>query len=251
MGRQQFLERMLSSARLKPYMDAAKQDVDRAEQLYRFNSRLAGALHVQLSHFEVILRNTIDSALQTWISSDDWTSDQIPANYVHTLIAGQLDRARSFATQASNERRPGHPRAGQVTHDDVVTQLSFGAWSTLLGESAACAASSTKKLAAEAVWVHALSAAFPYQRSNDMQADRERLGKRVQRITDLRNRVSHQENLLEVKVPRRLNDMIAVLASINPAYPGWFMSGSKLRAIAKSDPRAGWERGHSRSLAWK
>ena len=33
---------------------------------YRWNTRLAGALHSQLSYFEVLTRNAMNNALQDW-----------------------------------------------------------------------------------------------------------------------------------------------------------------------------------------
>ncbi|MGM5595041.1 hypothetical protein QZG57_09155 [Corynebacterium glucuronolyticum] len=57
------LEAMLGSARFQKYYEAAAQDVDRAGGLYRWNTRLAGEFHAQLSYFEILLRNAMDSAV--------------------------------------------------------------------------------------------------------------------------------------------------------------------------------------------
>ncbi|MDK8684621.1 hypothetical protein [Corynebacterium pseudodiphtheriticum] len=60
------LETMLGAARFKTYYTAAGNDTEKAVALYRWNTRLAGALHSQLSYFEVLTRNAMNNALQDW-----------------------------------------------------------------------------------------------------------------------------------------------------------------------------------------
>lgn len=69
---------------------------------------------------------------------------------------------------------------------------------------------------------------------------RESSGKKVERLTRLRNRVSHQENLLETNVRGRLNDLITVLRAIDKSYPSWAMENSQVRRVAQEDPRKSW-----------
>lgn len=54
------LETMLGAARFKTYYTAAGNDTEKAVALYRWNTRLAGALHSQLSYFEVLTRNAMN-----------------------------------------------------------------------------------------------------------------------------------------------------------------------------------------------
>lgn len=60
------LDAMLGAARFETYYLAAGGDTVRAVQLYRWNTRLAGAFHTQLSYFEVLTRNAMNSTLQDW-----------------------------------------------------------------------------------------------------------------------------------------------------------------------------------------
>ncbi|WBT09416.1 hypothetical protein PAB09_03570 [Corynebacterium sp. SCR221107] len=46
------LDAMLGAARFEKYYTTAGEDVEKAVQLYRWNTRLAGALHSQISYFE-------------------------------------------------------------------------------------------------------------------------------------------------------------------------------------------------------
>lgn len=60
------LETMLGAARFKTYYTAAGNDTEKPVALYRWSTRLAGALHSQLSYFEVLTRNAMNNALQGW-----------------------------------------------------------------------------------------------------------------------------------------------------------------------------------------
>lgn len=65
------------------------------------------------------------------------------------------------------------------------------------------------------------------------------IGRKLNLIRLMRNRVAHHDSLLDVKPLHRLNDMLAVLAAIDPWCPDWFMQGSDLRNLVEQDPRRG------------
>ena len=48
------LDIMLGTGSFKKRYIGADQNVERAVQIYRWNNRLAGAFHAQLSHLEVL-----------------------------------------------------------------------------------------------------------------------------------------------------------------------------------------------------
>lgn len=132
-------------------------------------------------------------------------------------------------------KTPNHPRYGQpVSHDDIVAQLTFGSWSSLLGEGL----SWQRACETDTLWYDALHNAFPYARIN--ASGRRYIGKRLERMRQLRNRIPHQENLLRINVNDRLRDMLTVLSSIDPNYPTWAMADSRVRQVAREDPRKQW-----------
>ncbi|WIM70782.1 hypothetical protein [Corynebacterium suedekumii] len=59
------LDAMLGAARFEKYFAVAGEDVEKAVQLYRWNTRLAGAFHSQLSYFEVPTFFTQDGRTRT------------------------------------------------------------------------------------------------------------------------------------------------------------------------------------------
>lgn len=125
---------------------------------------------------------------------------------LYRLIQSPLKNARRRAESEaqSRSRHQNHPRYGQpVSHDDIVAQLTFGSWSSLLGEGS----SWQRACETDTLWYDALHNAFPYARIN---------------------------------VNDRLRDMLTVLSSIGPNYPTWAMADSRVRQVAREDPRKQW-----------
>lgn len=229
---------MLGSARFERYYLAAAQDVGRAVQLYRWNTQLAGAFHSQLSYFEVLTRNAMNRALQDWnvekTGHRDWALEQQSAQLLYDMLGSPARQARRRAQKESRRRRNGHVRKNApLGHDDVVAQFTFGSWSNLLGE-----ALPVHRPNAQILWKECLHKAFPNVDRADQS--RESIGKKFERLTHLRNRISHQENLLETNVRSRLNDVLTILKAIDDSYPGWALVGSQVRRVAREDPRKTW-----------
>ena len=66
------------------------------------------------------------------------------------------------------------------------------------------------------------------------------LGRQLDTLRKLRNRVAHHDNLLEVNVVHRLNGMLSVLGQINPDLATLASAKNTLRRLAKEDPRTLW-----------
>ena len=69
---------------------------------------------------------------------------------------------------------------------------------------------------------------------------REYVGKRLERLRQLRNRVSHHENLLRVNLNDRMKDVATALNAIDPNCASWAFHGSRVRSVARADPRNSW-----------
>lgn len=134
------LDTMLGAARFETYYMAAGKDIEKAVALYRWNTRLAGALHSQLSYFEVLTRNAMNNALQDWNDKEkgsrDWSLEHQSAQLLYDMFKGPMGQARKWARKESQRRRNGHARKNApLSHDDVIAQLTLGNWSNLLGEA--------------------------------------------------------------------------------------------------------------------
>lgn len=85
------------------------------------------------------------------------------------------------------------------------------------------------------LWRVSLCRSFPHADPSD--SGRKKLGKQLERVRKLRNRVAHHDSLLDVEVLRRLNDMLAVLRAVDSRLPSLVMTRNRIRSILKEDPR--------------
>lgn len=134
------LDTMLGAARFETYYMVAGKDIEKAVALYRWNTRLAGALHSQLSYFEVLTRNAMNNALQDWNDKEkgsrDWSLEHQSAQLLYNMFKGPMGQARKWARKESQRRRNGHAhKNAPLSHDDVIAQLTLGNWPNLLGEA--------------------------------------------------------------------------------------------------------------------
>ncbi len=115
----------LSLPRLSPYLLACAGDLEGALRLYSWNLRVSAAFFMDVSTLEVALRNTIDRQLRSTYHRED--SDQPWYQQVHfgSEGAAQVERAQSQAL------RRGRSLA---TQNDVIAQLTFGFWKSLLSK---------------------------------------------------------------------------------------------------------------------
>lgn len=224
------IEPFLSEARWETYRVEAARTGASAESLYVWNTQLAAALYEVLAHLECALRETIDTRLREWnaeqearrFSPDvgpgpDWA---LPGRAAAPLRAMVTKRCREASGRVRSRRVPGH--------DDVVAQLSFGIWITLIPKSSTNAKSSQFRL-----WEEALVHAFPHIG----EGGPEYLYRRLARLRDLRNRIAHHENLLAVKAEARLTDVLAILACIDQQLADYVAGVSQVREVAAMDPR--------------
>lgn len=234
---QRSLVSLLGSARSGVYLTAAAGDAARAGELYMWSTQVSGALHAQLSYVEIAVRNAIDPVLASWNAAQpglgrDWTDEHGAAAPLYGLLKDALSVARKNAVKESQRRPHNHGRHNApVTHDDMIAQLMFGSWVKLVH--------STDGSPRQAqLWSHAIHRAFPNVQGSD--AERIRLGRQLETMRRLRNRVAHHDNLLQVNIRARLNESLSLLAKIDQDFPTIAAGRSTLRRLSKSDPRLDW-----------
>lgn len=191
---------LLTSQRLQSYIDSTS-DQAAALALYQWNSEVARELFGILGHTEVILRNAIDGSLRQWARSieiDDW------------MDANDILRSRERNDIAMAIRRRQSAERG-FSHDDVVSELSFGFWRYLL---------SAKYEAT--LWTPAIRFAFP-----EMVGSPKQLRKASVRLHVLRNRIAHHEPIFARYLDRDRQDCLRLLSWIDPSAKAWVMSITK------------------------
>ncbi|NEG55147.1 hypothetical protein [Bifidobacterium platyrrhinorum] len=246
--------RYLADARFRVYLDYARERVPDADasrltelavRLYRWNVKASAVAIGYISFIEVFVRNAIDLQLREWISGQeitglsDWleTGKSDPVGRIRSLINSAdrdyLTDARNTALRKQKQwrRDQRHPRHGDgVTRDDVFSQLTFGTWDGMLSRSSR-----------DAELAHVLMGAFPNIESawqseirrmpkvvlpgNDGDSLEDRLRMelvvRLKSIRTIRNRISHDENLLRVEFPKLRHDMFFILNALGSECPNW------------------------------
>ncbi|GGL14547.1 hypothetical protein Sme01_18320 [Sphaerisporangium melleum] len=118
-----WMRRTLSAPRLAPYLLASGADAERAERLYYWNVEAAAAFYGPLHFLEVCLRNVLHDTLKGHFARSDWWQATALGDHNDRKIREAVARARENAGQYAG-RIPGP--------DDVVAELSFGFWVSLL-----------------------------------------------------------------------------------------------------------------------
>lgn len=224
------IEPYLSESRWATYNAEAGRAGASAESLYVWNSQLSSALFEVLGHLECALRQAIDGRLRVWNAAQD-TKRFIPgiaAGPEWAVTDWAAAPLRSLVQQKCREASNRVRRPGRPSHDDVVAQLSFGIWLSLIPRASRTSSSKQWRL-----WDEAIIHAFPHLRGSGPGY----IYKRLARLRDLRNRIAHHENLLAVNTEARLSDVLAILACIDQPLADYVAGVSRVREVAFLDPR--------------
>jgi hypothetical protein len=209
------LRARVAPARFDRYLIDANGDDVLALRLYEWNIRLSSAFHETLGQFEVLLRNALDTQLQSW----------------HRKLPGgdgrwYLDKARMPLQpkqwdQVASARRLARQGARQETHGKVVAELTFGFWRFLLDARYQ-----------PTLWAPVLRHAFPYLRPRVRKA----VYDPTERLNGLRNRIAHHEPIYDLPLDDRLRELLAVAGYICPTSAAWIWSTSPVEAALASRP---------------
>ncbi|MFF9582967.1 hypothetical protein [Streptomyces achromogenes] len=182
----------LSLPRLQRYIRAAHGDPRAAERLYWWNVEVSAALFGPLHCLELALRNALHTALVRHADRPDWWTVE-PLDERGRKI---VDEARRSCERRL--RRPRRPR--RVTPDDVVAELTFGFWVSLLASGYD-----------RHFWVPVLHAAFPGYRGR-----RDDLYRDLSSLVLLRNRVMHHEPVHHRHLAADHDSIYRVLGYLSP-----------------------------------
>lgn len=241
--REKIIHAYLGDPRLAPYMAACQNDGALAVELYEWNLQLGAAFQEIMMILEVAVRNAIDKQLRPWNVAQggnthnpgmNFTEEWIafPAIPLHGLMAVHTKNATSYAQTARGKRPPQHPRKrAPISHDDLLSQLSFGTWPSILPNPSQPQASIPRTR----LWEEAIVNAFPHAASG--AAGVQQICVPLKRLHNLRNRVAHGEQLLEVNVPARFSDVLRVLAPIDQELADWCVDVSRVRDVLKLRPK--------------
>lgn len=208
------LENLAGQPRLQTYRNSGVPPV----HLYQWNAAASAEIFMILGYLEIALRNHIDRALPS-----SWALPGQTPKSLYSLLKTPLRTAQNTAHKLADSK------GRELTHDDAVAQLSFGVWCHLIGKS-----NSASEHRQQDLWEIRCAAVF---KEPKYENNRVALGQRLERLRKLRNRIAHHENLLQVKLTKRLHDINWVLNSLDPNYVPFVMENSRIEELISQDPR--------------
>lgn len=217
-----FYRRHFGSARLKAYLTAGGGDPAVAGALYHWNARLAAALWVDLGHVEVALRNALDDRMQERHARRErpghWLDDP-----TRELGKGRLPGGRHAQPYLDihRARETVQRRRKPVTPDQIISETELGLWHQLV---------SRRQMF---LWPD-LAAAFPG--APDRRQDT--IGDLVTSLRELRNRIGHHHQLLDLPVERRHTELIMLARYLDPELERWVRDRTEVPAVLASRPGA-------------
>ncbi|WP_147268739.1 hypothetical protein [Sphaerisporangium album] len=180
---------LISRPRMAPYLLAANGDREAALRLYAWNLEISCAFAGALQYLEVVLRNAMDSRLASHHGRRDWWN--VPRLTLATYARGAIDKAETAGR-----------RRATFTPDDVMTELPFGFWVSLL---------SRRSDYYTQLWWPALRHEFPgypHHRPAALHND-------LDHLCRLRNRVAHCEPVHHRHLVKDFQNLLNVLACIS------------------------------------
>ena len=212
---------MLSYARLKKYIEEAKQyhvddEEDFALRLYAWNTALSAAFYGPLQTLEITLRNAVNEQLtiafgKTWynkgdkIKFDKYSVDEIERAKKHWKTTKKKEGKKNYTT------------------DDIVANISLGFWTNLLDRDY------------QTLWQSTTHKAF--QNGNlDKNLDRGKVYFRLKAIHVLRNRIAHHEPIFDRDLEKDLSDILDILDWINHVAKVWVEEHERLSDVLAMRP---------------
>lgn len=198
------IERGLSAARFRGYVEAAQGDRLSAIKRYERNTSLSEALYGVIQGFEVVFRNALNARLAS-VLGPEW------------YLGFHLNQAARQRVDEAARKILKHGKP--ITPDRMVAQLPFGFWATLVGPSYE-----------KTLWVPYLHRAFPNAVQplalssgewKRVKIPRHRISARVDQIKQLRNRIAHHEAILAFATETTYWQILEATAWICPTTAEW------------------------------
>lgn len=203
-----WFDRSFSRPRLAPYLDAAQLDGTHAVDHYQWNLQVSEAFYPALSVLEISIRNAIHAQLQIRYGRTNWWSTA-------PLQSHHLAKVREAEAKASSRKR------ASMSADDVVAELSFGFWVSLLSRAYD-----------RDFWVPSLRKAFPYYRGN-----RRLLYDEFDAMRLFRNRIMHHEPIRHRHLEADHAKIYRLLGYIEPDAVTWLKAFDRVSTVLTGRPR--------------
>lgn len=235
----------LGAPRFARYLTEAAGDESQALALYRWNTEMSAAIYESLHLVEVAVRNAMDGALRTW-NAEQRNTRGLPHSPLWTISPSiQIaKRSKGWFSEAEIRAKKSLKAKGVLNpvpqHDDIVANLTFGYWVSLLP-----VALYKEKSPLTRLWNDGLSAAFPHQTRRPSII--------VDHLVDLRyvrNRVAHLEPFELQKIEWIAARIDYVLESVSPDVAAWHRRSSRLLEVSDRHPSASCRHDYVVNSSW-
>lgn len=165
------IERIISVERLEPYLKHHADNFDNAVEHYKANIEISEAFYPLLSILEIGLRNNFDYQLKRRFADEIWFENP---DFVKIVSRFQIDRVSEARNSILREKKT-------ITTGKVISELSFGFWTSLLDSKFE-----------KSLWKN-LRLAFPNCPKKIRQ--RKTMSSKFNGVRRLRNRIFHHESI--------------------------------------------------------
>ncbi len=115
------IERIISNERLQPYLKRHNNNQDKALQHYKSNIFVSEAFYPLLSVLEIGLRNSINYQLTKRFKDKNWFENH---EFIKIASRFQIDRISDARANILSEKK-------EITSGRIISELSFGFWTSL------------------------------------------------------------------------------------------------------------------------
>lgn len=115
------IERIISNERLQPYLKHHNDNQEKALQHYKSNILVSEAFYPLLSILEIGLRNSIDYQLTVRFNDKNWFENH---EFIKIVSRFQIDRISDARSNILSEKK-------EITSGRIISELSFGFWTSL------------------------------------------------------------------------------------------------------------------------
>lgn len=116
------IERIFSHDRLAPYLRRHDNSFNHAIEHYKANIEVSETFYPLLAILEVGFRNQMDYQLTRKFNTEDWYNEN---SFIQIVSRFQIDRITDARNSILREKK-------EVTPGKIISELSFGFWTSLL-----------------------------------------------------------------------------------------------------------------------
>jgi hypothetical protein len=203
------LEKFLSKTKLKPYVLACGDDIEKLIDLFEYNAEISSHMYKIMQIFEISTKNIFNEVLSRKYSSRWLERDEI--------LNGNNRKYFDLINHVKQAKEKFIKNGILFTNDDIVANLSLGFWVKLLFN-----------INSDKIWKPCLKNIFvPYGKTEiqNMFLD----------IREIRNRIAHHETIFNKNINKTYKNICFLLNIYSPSLAIWTKSYCKFEL--KDTPR--------------